>query len=482
MKQTKPPITLVGQVLINSKAALSVGLSLLTAFAPSMSLAVDVKVQRTVNLRTSSDSSSVLKKVGKLAAGSIVSIPDEFAVRKNGAVDFESTLNNWLTKGSNLANEAGMKNFTDTKKDFYFPIKIVQAAPGSELGNQDSYMVALHYLQRKGALLETTQTTDLMDRALLEQAPAAEVSAPETVAAERADAASASSVVAPAPVAAAPAPVTTFEASAVAVCNECQSSQNQYLHPLATRLQLALDSRLRNPLNKMTNRTAPHTATAESRFERSCGMRIEDFVSSLRNEIARSTLRTTVPTALNSTMMLSLMTQETTGNCNSVGDHGTSVGLFQVNAASSGYTRAQLRNPITNARAALANLESKHQALARDFDFSRMTEEDRLRLLVSAYNGGERWVRRAKDDLLQFNRQQGANLNHNNWEHLRIFYFRRHLNSGSEYQTFGTVRGGDQRSTKNALSNLAYTENLIPRAENTRGLTLQEAWHRRING
>ena len=449
----------------------------MTALAPSLSLALDIKVQRTVNLRTSSGSESTLRKVGKLAAGSIVSIPDQYAVRKNGAVDFESTLNNWLSKASTLANDAGMKNFSDTKKDFFFPIKVVKAAPGSEVGNQDSYMVALHYLQRKGALLETTESTDLMDVIAMEQAPA-EVASSEV--AGETDGAASAAPIASAPVAA--SSINSFQASAVSVCTECRS-QNQSLHPLAGRLQAALDSNLRSPLTKMANRTVGHAETAASRFERSCGMRIEDFVSSLRNEISRSTLRSTVPTALTSTMMLGLMTQETTGNCNASGDHGTSSGLFQVNTRSSGYSRDQLRNPVTNARAALNNLEAKHQALSREFDFSKMTEDDRLRLLVSAYNGGERWVTRAKDDLLQFNRQQGASLNPNSWEHLRIFYFRRHLNAGNERQAFGTVRGGDQRSTKNALSNLAYTENLIPRTEGSvQGLTLQDAWHRRING
>ncbi len=460
---------LMKQVYVNSKAALCVGLSLLTALAPSLSYGLDVTVQRSVNLRT--DDSPVLKKVGKLAAGSIVSIPDQYAVKREGKVDFELTLNNWLSKGSNLVGEAGLKNFSETKKDFYFPIKVVNAAPGSDLGGKDSFMVALSYLQRKGALIETTADADLNNLATSGGSPSAETPVAE---------------------AEAPAPISTialtntsiddFQASAVSVCTECQSSSNRSSHPLAGRLQAALDSNLRNPLEKMTNRTVNHTETAASRFEKTCHMRIEDFVSSLRNEISNSTLRTSLPTALTSTMMLGLMTQETTGNCSSSGDHGTSVGLFQVNARSSRYTRDQLRNPITNARAAIDNLEAKHIALSKDFDFSKMSEDDRLRLLISAYNGGEKWVRRAKDDLLQFNRQQGASMNPNSWEDLRIFYFRRHMNSANEYQAFGTVRGRDQRSTKNALSNLSYTENLIPRTASNQGVTLQEAWHRRING
>lgn len=454
-----------------TKAALSVGLSMLTALAPTLSYALEVEIQRSVNLRTSSADSSVLKKVGRLAAGSIVSIPDQYAVRKNGTVDFELTLNNWLSNASTLANDAGMKNFTDSKRDFYFPIKVVKAAPGSQLGDLDSYTVALHYLHRKGALLETTQDTDL-----LEQTPEAKAAVSDVAAAQSA-VSSKSSLATPR----ATHSLSEFEASAVSVCNDC-STQNQSLHPLAGRLQTSLDSHLRKPLQKMSDRTVGHIQTAASRFEKTCGMKIEDFVSSLRNEISRSTLRSTVPTSLTSTMMLSLMTQETTGDCGALGDGRTSAGLFQVNTKSSGFTRDQLRNPVTNARAALDNLESKHKALAKDFDFSQMSEDDRLRLLVSAYNGGERWVRRAKDDLLQFNRQQGASLNPNSWEHLRIFYFRRHLNSGSEREAFGSVRGSEQRSTKNALNNLAYTENLVPRSEGTPGVTLQEAWHRSING
>lgn len=453
------------QVYLNSKAAVCVGLALLTAFAPSMSLALEVKLQQSINLRT--NDGTTLSKVGKLAAGSIVSIPDDYAVRTNGVVDFEQTLNNWLAKASTLGtNEApGLKRFSGEKKDFYFPIKVVKEAPGSTLAGKETYMVALRYLQRKGALLETTQDTDLNTFVNAENAPNAEEM---VVAASGREAVTQS------------APQQGFEASGISVCSECESTQS--LHPLAAGLQLALDSNLRRPLDKMVNRTANHTDDAAERFEKTCGMRIDHFVSALQREIAASPLRTVVPTSLNSTMMLGLMTQETTGNCKSKGDHGTSIGLFQVNQRSSGLSQDQLHHPITNARAALDNLEAKQAALSKDFDFSKMTETDRLRVLVSSYNGGEKWVRRAKDDLEQFNRRQGANLNAHNWEHLRIFYFRRHLNSANESQTFGSVRGKEQRSVKNALSNLAYTENLLPRPDAIQGATLQDSWHRRLNG
>lgn len=173
------------------------------------------------------------------------------------------------------------------------------------------------------------------------------------------------------------------------------------------------------------------------------------------------------------------MTQESTGNCKVAGDGGRSIGLFQVGQGR--YSRAALTNPVTNVRASLDVLESKHQALAKDFNFSKMSEDDRLRLLISAYNGGERWVRQAKSDLLQFNRKQGTDLDYNNWDDLRVFYFRRHLNAGQEREAFGNSRGREQRAVKNTLLNLAYTENLIPRSQNNSGTSLQEAWHRRIS-
>lgn len=453
--------------LSHAKSATSALLATLIALTPNLSLAVNVQLQRGVNLRSSG--SSVLEKVGVLRAGSVVSIPDEYAVRTNGSVNFELTLNNWLSKASQLAEDPGLKNFTATKRDFFFPIKVVKAAPGSQLGNQDSYMIALKYLQRKGSLLETTEDAPVLTSETGGQTDGAvspnELTGGETSIASQLEQTTSLEAAAPAP-----------------VCLECQrqTSLNDTLPTLADRLRVALDSNLAKPLSKMTNRTVGHVNTTIARFEKTCYMKFSDFLGSLRQEITNSTLRTTVPNSLSSPLMLGLMTQETTGDCNAKGDHGRSRGAFQ--AQTTRYTANQLRNPITSARAAIDNLETQHQALAGEFDFSRMSETDRMRVLVSAYNGGPRWVIRAKDDLLQFNRQQGTNLDYNNWEHLRIFYFRRHLNPQNEYQMFGTVRGKEQRSTKNALNNLAYTENLLPRYQASNESTLQEAWHQRING
>lgn len=462
------------QFKMNAKVALSLSLSLLTAFTPTISNALDLQIQRAINLR-SGNTGEALQRVGRLEAGSIIRIPDEYAIRTNGNVDFERTLNNWLSRASQLNDGTGLRSFNGTKRDYFFPVQIVQAAPGSQVGSEGTFMIALRYLQRNGSLLVTSEAAPVFAETPATAAPTPQAVAEAQAAAQAAQAAAdAARAAAQQP----PAPVQT-NLEAAAPCTNCDAPQAPLAIPQsADRLRVALDSHLNRPLNRMSTRTTPHVDTAISRFERTCGMRFTDFLSSLRQEIASSSLRTTVPNALTSTTMLGLMTQETTGDCRARGDGGRSVGLFQVQ--STRYSRDALRNPVTNARAALDNLESKRQALASDFDFSRMTENDRLRILVSAYNGGERWVRRAKEDLQQFNRQQGASLDHNNWEHLRIFYFRRHLNSQNERELFGNVRGREQRSTKNALSNLAYTENLIPRPQASNELSLQEAWHRRI--
>lgn len=466
---------MTGQIVNNSKAALSAVLSLAIAFGPTVSYALNVQVQKNINLRTGNSSSGVLQKVGSLAAGSIVSIPDEYAVKTNGSVDFERTLNNWLSKASKLAEGPGMMNFTESKKDYFFPIKVVKAAPGSQVGNQESYMIALHYLQRKGSLLETTEEAPIAandDKA--QDANATPTSSGDAVAANEFtsnDATAASSITT----------ASNMEASAPApVCLEClrATNTNSNLPLLATQLQASLDNHLAKVLRKMGDRTIGHVDTTIRNFEKKCYMRFNDFLPSLRTEIANSTLKSTVPNALSSPMLLGLMTQETTGDCNARGDHGRSVGAFQ--AQSNRYTKDQLRNPVTSVRAAIDNLETQKEALDGDFDFSRMTETDRMRIMVSAYNGGPKWVIRAKQDLLQFNRQQGASLDYNKWEDLRIFYFRRALDSNSEYHVFGTVRGGDQRSKSNALKNLAYTENLLPRYQSSSGYTLQEAWNDRL--
>jgi hypothetical protein len=242
-------------------------------------------------------------------------------------------------------------------------------------------------------------------------------------------------------------------------------------------------------------RTDHDLAKMYSNFKNSCGFPLTEFTSLVKQ---RATANGVPPE-----IMLSLMTQESSGKCyalNSEQDTTQSVGLFQINSASSRYPRCTneqknilknlghssrlsqgprcLENPLVNLEESIRILKDKRETLttARDgFDPSKLDETSAWRLAVSAYNGGPRWVLEAKKDLEQFNAKNGTNLSAYNWEDLRIFYLRMWLNRNQQNSNFGSMANG--RSKQNSIINLAYAENVIGReATSTTRPALTTAW------
>jgi len=183
-----------------------------------------------------------------------------------------------------------------------------------------------------------------------------------------------------------------------------------------------------------------------------------------------------------------IMITESQGHCSArraEANGSVSSGLFQINSASSALSECRkyhstknpvfreayrnqcvtaLRNPDINTREAVRILRDKERELFDGakpvFDRNEMTREDQLRIVLSAYNGGERWPIVAKKALIAFNLKHNTDLNPNRWEDLRLFYMRGFLSS--EVQSSLLANGGPSRSKYETIVNLAYVESLLP--------------------
>jgi hypothetical protein len=155
-----------------------------------------------------------------------------------------------------------------------------------------------------------------------------------------------------------------------------------------------------------------------------------------------------------------------------------------------------VENPILNLEAAAKVLEDKAKALAKNsqpyeifylsesktkgkkhcwlkktihvagFDAKRLRDKkgkfnrNLWRMAVSAYNGGERWVFRAKRNIEVFNKLHGTSVNAYDWDSLKDYYFRRTLTRQQQLRYFG-VQERD-RDLDYAILNVMYAETLVP--------------------
>lgn len=429
---------------------------------------------------------------GVLRAGSIVDVPDEYRVLdKNGRVDGELTLNNWLRNAGQAGIEkpnrdGGVVVKTSEAIDFFYPVKILSAAPGSKIPSHagKTYFLALRMLsENQYRQLVTRQDTSIR------QAPTPTPTSQPPPTSGRVD--------------------KSLEAAGT--CVDC-AKQARSPSPEFARFTSELGAVLKQAQNRDRNnrrRTNEDFRKLSSEFRRTCGFGIETFIPIVQEKSRRAG----VPADL----MLSIMVQESSGRCFSRGHNANATmdkGLFGLNSATtrirscSADERGQIRsathagqllyepqcieNPIVNLDAALNVMRKKMDIISHDYsdrevraqgfdeeklqDSSGRYTRDAWRLAASAYNGGERWVMYAKSDLDTFNRRHGTNLDPYNWEDLRIFYLRRFLGSDREHDYLGRSISG---RTSRALINLAYSENVVPRKRSGSGetLTIAELWN-----
>lgn len=456
---TKPKPTIL-RVLT---AVLSVQISVQLVLQP-VAFALEIQLKSDVKLREHSDQS--MERVGLLKRGTIVEIPDEFVVHKNGKPDLELTLNNWLREAGQMrtnSDRPGRYTFDGEKNEYFFPIRVTKPAKGSTVaeGHQNNqHFIALKFLARRGSALVVSDD------------------APIT--------ASRSETVATAPKAAAPKPSvdvqTRMEGSPSCATGLCSKPSDASLpvRKLISDISPALAA-ANTKSAQLFRRTQNDLGHVHSNFEKSCGFPLSEFTPIVKSRAEQAG----VPPEI----LMALMTQESSGRCyvlNSETDRTQSVGLFQINSRSAKYPRCTneqknilrnlghasrlatgprcLENPIVNLDESIRLLTSmKHTLTSGSSGFNARTTDstDLWRMVVSSYNGGPRWVLQAKKDLEEFNRKNGTNLQAGNWEDLRLFYMRRWLNRNQQIENFGSVVNG--RSKENSVANLSYAENVVGR-------------------
>ncbi len=509
------------------RLALSLILGCQVSFLP-VAHAITVQIREDIKVRQPEDQQ--MERVGLLKAGSVIQIPDFYRVYKNGRVDLELTLNNWLRHaGHNVRLDGqaapGVHTYDGERRDYFFPVRVIHTAPGSSFApgrENGQHFIALRHLTRRGQALivrtdaqitaMTPQPPDLpmpIETSSASGPPAAPPVAPSTAVPQAPRTRPATPVAgrnrevvapsAPAPrqvLEARPAPAPRPHVEAGQACPQGNCQQQAEVIPRSTvepfqNLIALLQPSLQQAEarhHRTEGRTLHDLRGIEQRFQQSCGFSLRSLLPVVRERAEQYGIPADV--------LLGLMTQESSGRCNilnSESNNTQSVGLFQVNSAGTRIPRCTtaqkaelqrmrvtdlprgprcLENAVVNLDEAIRILLQKrntltaHRVRAMDgrtsgFEPSRMSNHELWRLTVSAYNGGEGWVLQAKVDLERFNRQHRTQLDAHNWEDLRVFYLRRQLDSRQQTRHFGEVASA--RSIENAINNLAYAENIVPR-------------------
>lgn len=469
--------------LLSTIARLTSGILAIQLTVLPVSFALKLQIDQDIKLRINQDGQQ--ERVGLLKRGTIIEIPSEFVVSKNGEKNLELTLNNWLRKAGHKPPQSesgpGLFNFDGEKQDYFFPVTIAPGglAPGStipkEISGQPMYLALGHLVKRGNALILTDDATvhPITPRQRAE-------SSPEAVQARHAR-------------------QQQMEASspcAQGLCSKPSDTSESVKH-LIRAISPAL-SAAETRSKRVFRRTKNDLTHIDSNFKKSCGFSLAEYTSLVRSRAEQAG----VPTEI----LLSIMTQESSGLCyarNSETDSTQSIGLFQINSTNKRYPRCTtqqknilksygttarlatgprcLENPLLNLEEAIRLLKEKRTAILRGgFDQSKIENQDLWRLVVSAYNGGEKWVVEAKKDLDHFNSVHGTHLDAHKWEDLRLFYFRSWLDPARRLAMVGKPNAG--RSQLNSVANLSYAENIVGRSvhqDSRPGLTAQ--WIARVN-
>lgn len=445
------------------RIGLAIVLTIQMAFIPT-GFALKVQIDQDIKLRIKQDGQQ--ERVGLLKRGTIVEIPDHYAVSKNGKKDLELTLNNWLRQAGHKLPQTedgpGLFKFDGEKQDYFFPVTIAEKglAPGSTLPKElrgTPLYIALGHIARKGNALVLTDDAaiePLTPRQRQEQSPQALADRER----ERQE----------------------MEASspcAQGLCSRPSDTSDGVKNLIrAISPALAASEQRRDQVFRRTNHDLKRI---NQNFQSSCGFPITDFTNLVRKRAEQ--------VGVPSDILLSLMTQESSGRCfvlNSEADRTQSVGLFQIKSTNASYPRCTseqretlkslgsssrlasgprcLENPLFNLEEAIRILKEKRNSILRGgFDPQKMQDRDIWRLAVSSYNGGQKWVLEARDDLMRFNRIHGTQLDPHNWEDLRLFFFRSWLDPKRRESMIGKSNSG--RSQTNSVANLSYTENVVGR-------------------
>ncbi len=425
-----------------------------------LSLGVDAIVltlNTSMNLRT--DNNGVLVKSGRVEKGTKVSIPDAFVPNevltkmKNGKELSDTDVNKVLNKY--LSEQVGnLKKFKGPdgkiKKDYFLNVKIES---GKEKGKEG--LLAIRYLGRKSGLsLEVTTSTDSY--------------------------------------------ITGFN-SGTNVSNETVTYGGS---PIPCAIDLATPQTMPAALKNLTNDLGPVLNKVDARaksfvvgkdigaldkmsknFKRSCGPSFEDFIKTVESEATKY--------GIPKSMLTGVMIRESMGSCNSTDGLG-SIGIFQINTNSTSVrfcTKEEQRelvngpteelkkgkppclsNPYVNLSEALSIMAQKFKRVNGKlptnggvrWDSIDKGGQDLWRKALSAYNGGEGHVYQAYYNMNDFSSKFDAQLNLDDWDQRRLFFFRNVLEANGNNNYFNDNQRY-RRGINNSIDNIAYVESIVGR-------------------
>jgi hypothetical protein len=142
--------------------------------------AKQIQLTEARNLRTIGE--APLSIVGRLAAGSVIDIPDEYAVaKKDGQFDFDASVEKWshAMKDKEGASPI-LAKFNEQQKDYFIPIKIIQAAPGSRVKEaQDNLLISIRnvaiFKDGENIKMQTKESTPILKSKSLKNADCDEI-------------------------------------------------------------------------------------------------------------------------------------------------------------------------------------------------------------------------------------------------------------------------------------------------------------------
>lgn len=445
-------------------------------------IALEVKLKSALNFRKVNEdfgysTLSRMQYIANLPAGTVLQIDPSYEVKgPNGQININATISKWLAEGEQVLRS---ENYHDLTRDSlsranFFPIKIksiperyLRDPNHSNLRDLEGHIgyMALDVLARKGDLeLVNTEASDVLFTSEVGKTI-------EETAQKRQQQAQ----------------------TEATVCENCVEESNeapQFIRSLKSDLQSVLQQAARRGERNLAVRPLDQVIR---NFERNCfGVKFDDF----KKYVQEKSVQHGVPAEI----MLGIMTQETAQkSCVSIGDKEASghasVGLFQIN------TKTKPGIPLCNnsqiaelrRKASLKEMESgprcmQNPALNTQFGFEVLIAKfktvnngktptydgkgwanqsnefkDEFRRAISAYNGGERWVLAADEDLKTIAEKYGMPTDPaflKTWEFTRLVAFRRQLEANTDiYNKYGlTPQGRNSRKAENNLINMSYVD------------------------
>ena len=419
------------------KMYLRIFVAIQLAFTPMFASGQSLSLSKHISARVA-DGNNILQSVGHLGPGSVVKVPTKKEIHKDDEELVEKELLSWLSRTGEIHQ---FQKGERILKDYFYPVEVVTAKNSMGIKKGDIVFISIRYLvKRNGIHLEVTEKAEMQAKV----------------------------------------PKKEFDR-------------------LKRHLKFAFKKLERKTKINLDSRRGP--ASGIARLDKTCPLNFEQFLPEVK--LASDVER--VPMEL----LLATMQVESAGRCFAVRkelDGSRSVGLFQVNTKSTSIplcNKSQIRaikgaksvdellglrclhNPVYNIGEAARILRDKYTkvnsqsqpAFARWSDLDKESR-DGWRKALSAYNGGQAYVYQAYRDIKSFNRVTGSKLDPDNWEHRRVFFFRRWLKRDIQRKVVPN-RLAAKRSLRNSLINVSYVESIVGREDSAQNSMIHK-WEKQL--